>query len=83
MFSPSFRKLIEPENLLLSWRQCRKSAHGSTSSPRTDHGALEINYLAVRPELVEGRAVDYDTVSCGEEKGGECFDRSIEGGFYS
>jgi cold shock CspA family protein len=28
---------------------------------------LEINCLAVRPELVEGRAVDYDTVS--EERG--------------
>ena len=32
----------------------RKSVHGSTSSPRTDHGMLEINYFSVRPELVEG-----------------------------
>ena len=42
-----------------------KSVHGSTSSPRTDQGALEIDCLAVRPELVEGRAADYDTVSQG------------------
>jgi hypothetical protein len=43
-------------------RLCNKSVHGSTSSPRTDHGTLKINYLAVRPEpfgtvhpeLVEG-----------------------------
>ena len=49
---------------------CRKSVHGSTSSPRTDHGELEISYLAVRPELVEGRAADYDTVSQGEGQGG-------------
>ena len=46
-------------------RLCRKSVHGSTGSPRTEHGALEINCLAVRPELVEGRAADYDTVSRG------------------
>jgi ribosomal protein S18 acetylase RimI-like enzyme len=33
-------------------RLCRKSVHGSTSSPRTDNGTLEINYLAVRPQPV-------------------------------
>ena len=44
-------------------RLCRKSVHGSTSSPRTDHGLLKINYLAVRPEHVEGRTVNCDTVS--------------------
>jgi hypothetical protein len=48
-------------------RLCGKSVHGSTGSPRTDHGTLEINYLAVRPELVEGRAADCDTVAEGEE----------------
>ena len=47
-------------------RLCRKSVHGSTSSPRTDHGTLKINYLAVRPERVEGRTVNCDTVSKGE-----------------
>ena len=31
----------------------------TTNGPR----GLEINYLAVRPELVEGRAADCDTVS--------------------
>jgi hypothetical protein len=31
-------------------RICRKSVHGSTSSPRRDYGTLKINYLAVRPE---------------------------------
>ena len=38
-------------------RLYRKSVHGSTGSPRTDHGTLKINYLAVRPERVEGRIV--------------------------
>jgi hypothetical protein len=46
-------------------RLCHKSVHGSTGSPRTDHGTLEINYLAVRPEPVEGRTANYDTVSQG------------------
>ena len=40
---------------------CRKSVHGSTGSPRTDHGTLEINPLPVRPELVEGRTANDDT----------------------
>jgi hypothetical protein len=31
--------------------------------PRTDHGKLKVNYLAVRPEHVEGRTANYDTVS--------------------
>jgi hypothetical protein len=35
-------------------RLCRNSVHGSTGSPRTEHVPLEINYLAVRPEPVEG-----------------------------
>ena len=39
-----------PKNLPSPPRLCRKSVHGSTSSPRTDHGTLKINYLAVRPE---------------------------------
>ncbi len=37
-------------------RLCRKSVHGSTSSPRTDKRTLEVIYLAVRPEPVEGPA---------------------------
>jgi hypothetical protein len=57
--------MIEKNNLPPPWRLCRKSVHGSTGSPRTDHGTLEINYLAVRPEHVEGRAADCDTVSLG------------------
>jgi len=55
--------MIEKNNPPPPWRLCRKSVHGSTGSPRTDHGTLEINYLAVRPEHVEGRAADCDTVS--------------------
>ena len=47
---------------------CRKSVHGSTGSPRTVHGALKNNHLAVRPERVEGRAANYDTVPS-EENG--------------
>jgi hypothetical protein len=39
------------------------SVHGSTGSPRTDKATLEINYLAVRPELVEGETANYNTVS--------------------
>jgi hypothetical protein len=44
-------------------RLYRTSVHGSTGSPRTDYAALEINYLAVRPELVEGRTANRDTIS--------------------
>ena len=47
-------------------RLCRKSVHGSTGSPRTDHDILDINHLAVRPERVEGRTANCDTVSGGE-----------------
>ncbi|MGD0917347.1 MAG: hypothetical protein ABSB22_12915, partial [Thermodesulfobacteriota bacterium] len=50
-------------------RQCRKSVHGSTSSPRMDHGTSKINYLAVHPECVEGRTVNCDTVSGGRGEG--------------
>ena len=46
-------------------RLCRKSDHGSTSSPRTDHGILKINYLAVCPERVEGQTVNCDAGSQG------------------
>jgi len=57
---------MSPLTLIVSHRRlCRKSVHGSTGSPRTDHGTLEINYLAVRPERVEGRPENYDTVSRG------------------
>jgi len=35
----------------------------ATGLPRTDHGTSEINYLVVRPERVEGRAANCDTVS--------------------
>jgi len=59
---------IPPHPPLSPERLCRKSVHGSTSSPRTDHGTLKINYLAVRPERVEGRTVNCDTVS---DYGGE------------
>ena len=50
---------LRPERL-----RCR-FVHGSTGSPRTDHVKLQINYLAVRPELVEGREANYDTVPKG------------------
>jgi len=49
-------------------RLYRNSVHGSRTSPRTDNGMLKINHLAVRPERVEGRMANYDTVSQG---GGE------------
>ena len=44
---------------------CPKSVHGSTGSPRTDDSTVEINCLAVRPERVEGRVANCDTVSQG------------------
>ena len=50
-------------------RLCRKSVHGSTGSPRTDSASLKINYLAVRPEPVEGRQVNCDTLSYHEGEG--------------
>jgi len=50
-------------------RLCHKSVHGSTSSPRTDHITLKFNYLAVRPERVEGGTVIYDTASYEEREG--------------
>jgi hypothetical protein len=46
--------IILGDSFSLPWKLCRKSIHGSTSSPRTDHGTLETNYLAVRPEALEG-----------------------------
>jgi len=33
------------------------------TSPRTDYAMLKINHLVVRPERVEGRMANYDTVS--------------------
>ena len=42
---------------------CCNSVHGSRASPRTDYDMLKINHLAVRPERVEGRMANYDTVS--------------------
>jgi hypothetical protein len=56
--------MTSPPSLPLK-RLCRKSVHGSTGSPRTDQAALKINYLAVRPECVEGRTVNCDIVSKG------------------
>jgi len=47
-------------------RLCRNSVHGSRTSPRTDYAMLKSNYLAVRPECVEGRMAKYDTASNGE-----------------
>ena len=60
---------IHPSLALSPGRLCHKSLHGSTSSPRTDHGTLKNNYLAVRPERVEGRTVSCDTVSGGRGEG--------------
>ena len=55
-------------------RLCHKSVHGSTSSPRTDHSPLEISYLTVRPEPVEGQTANYDTVSL---EGGKLFESEL------
>ncbi len=55
----------QSKRCLAPWRLCHKSVHGSTGSPRTDDGTRKINHLAVRPELVEGRTADCDTVSQG------------------
>jgi hypothetical protein len=57
---------------------CRKSVHGSTGSPRTDNDTLKINYLAVRPELVEGAPATHfwvKDIGIGMEKGGGTTDR--------
>ena len=43
-------------------RLCRNTVHGSRASPRTD-GTPKIKALAVRPEVLEGRTADCDTVS--------------------
>ncbi len=61
-------------------RLCRNSVHGSTGSPRTDNATFEINYLAVRPELVEGRISNCDTIS-GRRGHGEGY--KMEGGHWS
>jgi ribosomal protein S12 methylthiotransferase len=62
----SFQKIPK----LIAQRLCRNSVHGSRTSPRTDYGESKINHLPVRlgceskrPEHVEGRMVNYDTVS--------------------
>ena len=44
----------------------KKSVHGSTGSPRTERRLLNFKYLAVRPELVEGRSAKFFTPSGGE-----------------
>ena len=54
-----------PSPTLRPRRLCRKSVHGSTGSPRTDQSTFNINCLAARPELVEGRQVNCDTASRG------------------
>jgi TRAP-type C4-dicarboxylate transport system permease small subunit len=59
-------------------RLCRKSVHGSTISPRTDNGTLEINWLALRPELVEGKAANCSTASGEREGRGEGYGRTEE-----
>ncbi|HSB06131.1 MAG TPA: hypothetical protein VLK23_13150, partial [Thermodesulfobacteriota bacterium] len=51
-----------PPSPPFSKRLCRKLVHGSTSLPRKDIDTLNLNYLAVRPERVEGRTANYDTV---------------------
>jgi hypothetical protein len=53
-------------------RLCHNSVHGSRTSPRTEYDLLEIIQLAVRPECVEGRMANYDTVSLG--RGEDRFD---------
>ena len=64
---PSGHGVLRRELLIISLsppeRLCRNAVHGSTGSPRTEDGTSGINCLAVRPELVEGWAADYDTVS--------------------
>jgi glycosyltransferase involved in cell wall biosynthesis len=62
---------VEPESVIIpsAGRLCHNSVHGSRTSPRTDYAMLKINHLAVRPERVEGRMANYDTVS--GEKGRE------------
>jgi len=54
-----------PIPTLLLKRLCRNSVHGSRTSPRTENDILKINELAVRPEHVEGRMANCDTVSKG------------------
>ena len=60
----------------------------STGSPRTEKGTFKINYLAVRPERVEGGTANNDIVSKGGEGGFEIYPPSKvyvmvgpEGGF--
>jgi len=45
-----FAQSEQRNHTLPAQRLCHKSVHGSTGSPRTDHSAFRINYLAVRPE---------------------------------
>src|SRR6266508_2106848 len=48
-------------------RLCRNTVHGSRASPRTGLPDCDIEYLAVRPELVEGFRANCDTVSLAGE----------------
>jgi len=57
-----------PERTVRPFENLRANGE-SKGSPRTDHGTLKINYLAVRPERVEGRTANCDTASWGEGKG--------------
>ncbi len=50
-----YKEVKKPDGSSLAPRRlCRKSAHGSTGSPRTDGTPWKNKHLAVRPEPVEG-----------------------------
>jgi hypothetical protein len=59
-----------PERTVRPFESLRANGE-SKDSPRTDHGILKINYLAVRPEHVEGLTASYDKLSRGSGKGQE------------
>ena len=51
-----------PERTVHPFESLRANGE-SKGSPRTEKGTFKINYLAVRPEALEGGTANYDTVS--------------------
>ncbi len=62
-------RTLDPHPFLSRERLCRNSVHGSTGSPRTDGDTPKFKDLAVRPEALEGRTANCDTVSEGQGRG--------------
>jgi len=83
LYSPPTLTSVSSRTDLPHERLCHNSVHGSRTSPRTEYGMLKNNHLAVRPEHVEGRMANDDTVfEGGREKEGYVIKPRISSGSF-